>query len=104
MAHGGFINHSEFALEEALYYIHFPDGYVGPATLVQENSSARKTHGDCVIADALTLEEGKVAVLPSKAGKMEPPVGSTGHRMKMILRKKRIGQKRSWRHKYNFTD
>ncbi|KKM15549.1 hypothetical protein LCGC14_1695000, partial [marine sediment metagenome] len=25
MAHGGYINHSEFALEEALYYIHYSD-------------------------------------------------------------------------------
>ena len=102
MAHGGFINHSEFALEEAMYYIHFPDGYIGPAELVQENSSARKTHGDCVIADALTLEEGKTTILTSKPGKIEPPVGSTGHRMKMALRKKRMGDKKSWKQKYDF--
>ena len=102
MAHGGYINHCEFALEEALYYIHFPDGYIGPADLVQENSSARKTHGDCVIADALTLEEGKTTILTSKPGKMEPPVGSTGHRMKMALRKKKMGQKKSWKQRYDF--
>ena len=96
MAHGGFINHSDFALEEATYYIHFPDGYIGPAELVQENSSARKTHGDCVIADALTLEEGKTAVLPTKAHGIKPPVNSTGHRMQQAL-KKRAGIKKSSR-------
>ncbi len=101
MAHGGYINHCELALEEALYYIHFPDGYIGPATLVQENSSARKTHGDRVIADALTLEEGKAVILASKPGKIKPPVGSTGYRMKMALRKKNFGNKKSWKQKYN---
>jgi len=70
--------------------------------LVQENSSARKTHGDCVIADALTLEEGKVTILTSKPGKIEPPVGSTGHRMKMALKKKKLGQKKSWKQRYDF--
>jgi hypothetical protein len=102
MAHGGYINHSDFALEEALYYIHFPDGYIGPAELVQENSSARKTHGDCVIADALTLEEGKTTILAEKAEDIKPPVNSTGHRMAQAIAKKKKKNKRSRKQKYNF--
>ncbi len=102
MAHGGYINHSEFALEEALYYIHFPDGYIGPAGLVQENSSARKTHGDCVIADALTLEEGKTTVLAVKETPIKPPVNSSGYRMQQAIKKKKDAGKKSWRHRYNF--
>jgi hypothetical protein len=104
LAHGGFINHSEFALNELLYYIHFPSGYIGPADLVQENAAARKTHGDCVIADALTLEEGKETVLKSKASGVKPPQNSTGARMAKALKKKSfLGKKnKNRRMKYNF--
>jgi hypothetical protein len=52
---GGFINHSAEALDEAILYIRYPDGGLGPSALVEESSSARKTHGDRVIADALAL-------------------------------------------------
>lgn len=52
-AHGKFINHSDEALAEALTYIQFPDGSIGPAVLLEESSSARKAHGDRVIADML---------------------------------------------------
>jgi len=54
-AHGGFINHSEEALDEALTYVHYDGGGIGPAELVEESASARKTHGDRVIADMLCL-------------------------------------------------
>jgi hypothetical protein len=54
-AHGGFINHDERALEEALTYVHYEGGGIGPAELVEESSSARKTHGDRVIADMLCI-------------------------------------------------
>lgn len=54
-AHGGFINHSTEALDEALLYIYYRGGGVGPACLVEESASARKTHGDRVIADGLCL-------------------------------------------------
>jgi hypothetical protein len=105
LAHGGYINHSEFALNELLYYIHFPSGYIGPAALVQESTAARKTHGDCVIADALTLEEGKETVLKSIAGKIKPPMNSTGARMAAALKKKSFLNKRkkNRRMKYNFS-
>ena len=102
MAHGGFINHSDFALEEATYYIYFSDGYIGPAGLVEENSAARKTHGDCVIADALTLEEGKVTVLAVKGADIKPPRNSIGHRMQTKLKQLKQRRKRTWKHSFNF--
>lgn len=49
-----FINHSVKALEEAEEYIYYESGSIGPARLLTENESARATHGDRVIADALT--------------------------------------------------
>jgi len=54
-ANGTFINHSEAALNECLMYVYYPGGGVGPADLIKESDSARKTHGDRVIADALLL-------------------------------------------------
>ncbi len=102
MAHGGFINHSDFALEEATYYIYYSDGYIGPAALVEENSAARKTHGDCVIADALTLEEGKVTVLSTKVKDIKPPRNSIGYRMQQKLRQRKQDRKRTWKHSFNF--
>lgn len=54
-AHGGFTNHSEEALEEAKTYVHYDGGGIGPAELVEESASARKCHGDRVIADMLCV-------------------------------------------------
>ena len=102
MAHGGYINHSEFALEEALYYIHYSDGGIGPAELTEENASAKKTHGDCVIADALTLEEGKVTILPTKVADIKPPRNSIGYRMQQFKKKRINANKKTWKHAFNF--
>lgn len=55
LAMGGIINHSIPALEEAVDYIQFGDGSIGPACLSEESTAARLTHGDRVIGDALTL-------------------------------------------------
>jgi hypothetical protein len=55
LAHNGFINHSEEALVEAMSYIYYENGGIGPAELIKESDSARQTHGDRVIADALSL-------------------------------------------------
>ncbi|KKL57524.1 hypothetical protein LCGC14_2234530, partial [marine sediment metagenome] len=60
-----YINHCIWALEEAKNYVYYDGGGCGPADLVEESSSAKKTHGDCVIADALTIDhkdyrEGKL--------------------------------------------
>ncbi|MFH1741701.1 MAG: hypothetical protein ABIH23_22065, partial [bacterium] len=54
-AYGGFINHSVEALQEAMEYIYYEGGGIGPAVLVNESSEARKLHGDRVIADMLCL-------------------------------------------------
>lgn len=54
-AHGRFINRSLAALNEALTYIHYPSGGIGPAELVVESDSTRKAHGDRVIADMLCV-------------------------------------------------
>jgi len=84
MANGSYINPSEFAVREAMYYIYYPSGAIGPAGLTEENESARKTHGDCVMADALTLDEDDL----SHRRKIEGPVApmrSIGYRKKMAL-------------------
>jgi hypothetical protein len=54
-SHGGFKNHSNEALNEALTYVTYPDGSIGPAALLEESAEARKAHGDRVIADMLCL-------------------------------------------------
>jgi len=54
-AKGSVINHSEEALNEALTYVHYEGGGIGPAELVEESDSARKCHGDRVIADMLCI-------------------------------------------------
>lgn len=99
VAHGGFINHSDFALDEAMYYIHYPNGGVGPAALVEENSSATKTHGDCVMADALTLDEDEAPAIRQTAN-ITPPPGSCDYRYQQRVRaKKQIGK---YRQRYDF--
>ncbi len=89
LAHSTYINHSVWALEEAKMYIYYPGGGCGPAELIEENSSARKTHGDCVIADALTVD-----TKDARAGKLDERSGpktmrSAAYRRQMIKDKKR---------------
>jgi hypothetical protein len=100
LAHGGYINHSDFALEEALSYIHFSDGSIGPAELVEENSSAKKTHGDCVIADALTLDDKEIPKSTSKS-----IIASTQcfeGRYRAFKRAKKQTGKKQYRQKFDF--
>jgi hypothetical protein len=54
-AHGKFINPCAAALDEALTYIQYEGGGIGPAELVEESESTRLAHGDRVIADMLCL-------------------------------------------------
>lgn len=54
-AFGKFINHDEQALNEALTYVHYENGGIGPAELLEESDSARQAHGDRVIADMLAV-------------------------------------------------
>lgn len=68
-AHGGIVHHSEEALHEAATYIYYDDGGIGPATLIEESSQARKTHGDRVIATGLSV----LAVEEVPSGKRTPP-------------------------------
>lgn len=94
LAHGTFINPSEWGLQEAKMYIYYPDGGVGPAVMVEENTSARKTHGDVVIADALAASEGRVSM--NTDIKLRPPRGTVGYRLqqKKKARKKTIGHRK----------
>jgi len=86
-AHGGIVNHSGRALEEALSYVYYTNGGLGPAEFVKESESARKTHGDRVIADALLLL-GLEDVPASKTADPVPPERSVAHRRKVALAKK----------------
>lgn len=87
-AHGGFINHSDEALTEALTYVHYPDGGIGPAELLEENASARKTHGDRVIADMLCLV-GQREKPGNRKQESTVPQRSFGHRLKEFIREKK---------------
>lgn len=71
-SHGGFINHSEEALDEAAAYVHYEGGGIGPAELVEESASARKTHGDRVIADMLCLVGAGDSYGPKKPVRSTP--------------------------------
>ena len=94
LANGGYINHSVWALEEAKNYVYYDGGGCGPAELVEESSSAKKTHGDCVIADALTIDhldyrEGKL-----DARDKETPRNIAGRRRMAMDKRKRTRSKR----------
>jgi hypothetical protein len=75
-----YINRSEQALTEALTYISYEGGGIGPADLVNESPSARKAHGDRVIADMLFIwalaDAGKIRKTEAKH-----PLRSVGGRM-----------------------
>ena len=55
LAHSQFLEPSADTLREALNYVYYDNGGIGPAELQQESESAKKTHGDRVIASALGL-------------------------------------------------
>lgn len=102
LAYGKYVNRSKEALDEARDYIHYPSGGVGPANLRQESSSAKKTHGDRVIADALTLDDSdvpKVKVLDKKIHE-----NSVEFRFRQF-RKNAADDAKKYRHKkkFNFT-
>jgi hypothetical protein len=98
MAHGGYINHSIFGLDEMECYIYYKDGGIGPSELVEENSSARKTHGDVVIADALTIDDKEFGSIKHEGPGF--PQNSCGARRKKAMdRKKR--KPKDWRQKFN---
>ncbi len=88
LAHSKYINHSIWALEEAKMYVYYPGGGCGPAELIEENSSARKTHGDCVIADALTVDT-KDAVSGKLDERGGPKTMRSAAYRKQVLKEKR---------------
>jgi hypothetical protein len=102
IAHGGIINHSEAALDEMFLYVYYENsGTIGPAFLVEESSSAKKTHGDRVMADALTL----LLETPHQAGGESgpsPPKNSPAWRRQLHEVKKRQ-KRREWRKDFNFS-
>jgi hypothetical protein len=54
---------------------------------MQESASARKTHGDRVVADALTLDDKEI---PKQKKKLrEPPHNSAGWRFLQHIKNKR---------------
>lgn len=86
-AHGGFINHCEDSLNEALSYVGYDSGGIGPAELVEESDSARQCHGDRVIADML-LVIGMSLTPAGKVKKAGPPEASAKWRMQQWKAKK----------------
>lgn len=87
-AHGGFINHSEESLQEAMSYVHYEGGGIGPAEYVEESVSTRAAHGDRVIADmlfVLTLNDKPKA----RQKERHFPRRSVGHRIKQWKKKKK---------------
>lgn len=101
LAHGNYINHSKDGLEEAKLYIHYKDGGIGPAYLVEESSSAKKTHGDIVIADALTLDDKE---LPrTKIQEDIIPHNSMGYRFKLAKSRRKKLRDKSWRKAFDFS-
>ena len=101
VAHGGYINPSRPALEEMRQYVYFGDGSIGPASLVEEDASARKTHGDRVIADALTVEDTDFTSI-HESSEMPIPVRSMAWRKKQ-LEESRKRKDKSWRRAFDFT-
>lgn len=91
-ARGTFINHDEAALNEALTYVHFENGGIGPADLVAESDAVRKAHGDRVIADMLAVVGSE---RPPKAREVrhEAPRGSIGQRLAAFQREKKRAKK-----------
>lgn len=92
-AHGGIINRSEESLDEAKTYIHYENGGLGPAELVEESDSARKCHGDRVIADMLCII-GHQDTPTRRVIKRTVPRYSVGYRLEQYKkRKKEIASK-----------
>lgn len=92
-AHGRIINRDEAALTEALTYIHYEGGGIGPAALVEESEATRKAHGDRVIADMLCLVA--LADRPqSRPTEINSPKRSIGHRLNEFKKSKRREGKR----------
>lgn len=91
-------NPSEEALTECLSYVTYEGGGIGPAMLVEESETNRKSHGDRVIADMLSLW-GLIEAPKYKATDRVTPQRSFGHRMKQFV----SGRKRETKHRTRFN-
>jgi len=101
LAHGGYINHSKWGLEEAKIYIYYSNGGIGPANLVEENAAAKKTHGDEVMADALTLEDKDLPKIKFEDQKI--PRNSMGYRLQQVKNRKKRAKSKGWRKPFDFS-
>ena len=101
IAHGLYINHCVLSLDEAFYYIHFPDGSIGPAALTEENSSARKTHGDRVMANALSIDDEGESPLRAQKDEVVVPKNSWQGRKNAHDKKRKESQKRGYKQRYD---
>lgn len=88
-AQGSFFNPDEDAIDEALQYVYYDGGGVGPAELVEESPSARKTHGDRVIADMLFLVAIEGSPLVRDDDAPAKPTRSIGHRLEQFRKAKK---------------
>lgn len=93
LARDEYKNPSQEALDEAADYIWYEGGGVGPGELSQEKGDAKKTHGDRVIADALSWHASKYAPR-SNVRKRDVPVGSIAERMRRSEEEKRMQRKK----------
>jgi hypothetical protein len=93
-AHGGFVNPDEKALDEALTYISYEGGGIGPASLVEESESNRKSHGDRVIADMLCVW-GMRGKHKNKRREGPPPKGTIAQRFAEFKRARREAEQKN---------
>ena len=86
-------------MDEVNLYVYYDDGGIGPAYLVQETQAAKKTHGDCVIADALTLDNKDIP-----KGKTEDNIKMPGRCFAARLKEYKDSRKKKpdWRRNFNF--
>jgi len=77
LSDGTYANRSAIALEEARTYMHYANGGIGPSHMMMESQSAKKTHGDRVIADAIENKD-----IPGKKKEKGPelPQNTAGYR------------------------
>jgi hypothetical protein len=91
-------NFSEAAINEAMTYIVFENGQIGPAVLLEEKSGSRLAHGDRVIADALA-KRGMRGNFKQKKQKEQAPYNSPAWRKQQYERRNKCESKNfNWRH------
>lgn len=88
-----FVNHSDESITEAASYVSYEGGGIGPAGLTHESDSARKAHGDRVIADMLLCWAWQWAIGARKKDDATRNPASIGGRMKAFVTAKKERQK-----------